>query len=351
MKPDDADGHVALSTLLSERGFARDAAASLEAALRAMPDHAEAHWRLSQVLLLLGEYEAAWPHAVWDAKVSFLPRAPSFPRPHWDGSDLRGKTILLHTTQGIGDTIQFIRYVPMVAGLGARVVLLCHQPKLLPLLKQTTGVERIITEAWEQPQYDVHCSLLALPRLFQTTAATIPRADAYIAADPNLTATWAERLASPGGAGKRVGVVWAGNPDHRNDRNRSMPLEALSPLGHLAGVMLHSLQKGPVAGQLAGSSLTSKIIDLGPQLNDLSDTAAVVANLDLIITVDTSVAHLAGAMGKPVWTLLPFVPDWRWMLDRPDTPWYPTMRLFRQRALGDWAGLVDEVVRALRAIM
>jgi hypothetical protein len=128
-----------------------------------------------------------------------------------------------------------------------------------------------------------------------------------------------------------------------------MPLEALSPLGHLAGVMLYSMQKGPAAGQLAGSSL--KIIDLGAQLNDLSDTAAVIANLDLIITVDTSVAHLAGAMGKPVWMLLPFVPDWRWMLDRPDTPWYPSMRLFRQRSLGDWAGLVDEVVRALRAIM
>ncbi|HSV14344.1 MAG TPA: glycosyltransferase family 9 protein, partial [Tepidisphaeraceae bacterium] len=243
---------------------------------------------------------------------------------------------------------QFIRYVPMVAERGARVVLLSHQPKLLPLLKQIPGVARIITEAWEQPQYDVQCSLLALPRLFKTTVATIPRGDAYLKADPALTATWADRLIALNKPGKRVGIVWAGNPDHRNDRNRSMPLEALLPLGEMVGITLYSLQKGPAAAQLAASpALGAKLIDIAPQLNDFADTAAAIVNLDLIISVDTSVAHVAGAMGKPVWLLLPLSPDWRWMLDRADSPWYPSMRLFRQRRLGDWAGVAADVAQAI----
>ncbi|MBI3710034.1 MAG: hypothetical protein HY246_20500, partial [Proteobacteria bacterium] len=251
----------------------------------------------------------------------------------------------LHAEQGLGDTIQFIRYVPLVAALGGRVVLQVS-PELKRLLQAFPGVERLVAPADELPRYDVHLSLLSLPRAFATELPTIPDDVPYVTAEPAAVRAWGQRLAAY--RGRRVGLVWAGRPEHRNDRNRSLQLQKLATLAAVPDVTFLSLQKGPAAAQLAGPPAGFSPVDLGQELGDFADTAAVIANLDLVISVDTSVAHLAGALGRPVWCLLPFAPDWRWLRGREDSPWYPTMRLFRQRRHGDWSDVAARVVEALR---
>jgi len=239
--------------------------------------------------------------------------------------------------------IQFCRYVPLVAARGGRVVVEC-QRELKRLVQGIAGTAEVAVQGEPLPAFDVYCPMGSLPQVFGTTLSTIPGTTPYIHADSQIAARWKARIED----GKfNVGLVWAGSPAHRNDRRRSMSLEMLSALSTLGGVQLYSLQKGPAAEQVEQLAGKIKVIGWTEELIDLADTAGLIANLDLVIAVDTSVAHLSGAMGKAVWTLLPAAPDWRWLLDRSDSPWYPSMRLFRQDRPGDWVGVIGRVKREL----
>jgi Flp pilus assembly protein TadD len=343
LEPGHAGVHNNLGKALRDKGLVDKAVAALCEAIRLKPDYAEAHHNLSLVLLLKGDFVQGWPEHEWRWRLKSVdPRRHEFVQPQWDGTDLNGRTILLHPEQGMGDTIQFVRYVPMVANRGGKVVLQC-QEQLLRLMQGLPGVEQLISIDLPPPPFDVHCPLMSLPLAFGTRMETIPAASRYLNIDGDLSRQWAARVANS--TGLKVGIVWAGRAGYANDRNRSLPLSLLGPLGKVAGLTFFSLQKGEAAKQASPRGM--ELIDHTAELNDFTDTAALIANLDLVIAVDTAVAHLAGAMGKPVWVLLAYAPDWRWLLHRHDSPWYPTMRLFRQRSLGDWAEVVERVALAL----
>jgi len=264
--------------------------------------------------------------------------------PWWDGSPLRGRTILLHNEQGFGDTIQMSRYIPQVAAQGARLLFMC-QPPLVELLRKLDGISQFVFPNQPIPPHDVHCPMLTLPGVMGTTHLTIPNRCPYLKADAERVRQWSSRM--PSDRRLKVGLVWAGQPSHANDHNRSVALAKLAPFGAVDNVWLCSLQKGKAAQQIYDRSNSLRMQNWEKDLRDFSDTAALIANLDLVICVDTAVAHLAGALGKPVWLMLPFVPDWRWMLGRSDSPWYPSMRLFRQASFGDWESLISQVREAL----
>jgi hypothetical protein len=265
----------------------------------------------------------------------------------WDGSDLHGRTILLWTEQGLGDSIQFVRYAPLVAARGGRVLL--HVPEsLAALLAACPGVGRVVTEDEPLPDFDCHAPLMSLPLLLGTTLESIPAAVPYLSADPARIERWRREL--DGVAGLKVGVAWQGNPAHKKDRQRSFPLTRFEPIARISGVRLFSLQKGFGAEQLEGG-VSFPITELGSRLLDLTDTAAVLANLDLLICPDTSPAHLAGALGVPVWVALPFACDWRWLADREDSPWYPTLRLYRQERQGDWDPVFERITSDLAQLV
>jgi hypothetical protein len=316
---------------------------AFEKAITLRADYALAHWNLGLILLSLGDFQRGWAEYEWRWRRPEYARHDHFKRPRWDGTQLGRRRILLHTEQGFGDVIQFIRFVPKVVERGGKVILACHS-ELRRLLSKIEGVQQWIDPGETLPEFDVHCPLMSLPKVFGTTVQTVPGQAPYLAAGAELAERWRERV--EGLPGRKVGLAWAGRPGHGNDRNRSIRLNQLEKLGIVAGVSFVSLQKGEAARQQT-PGLT--ITDWTADLNDFADTAALIANLDLVIAVDTAVAHLAGALGKPVWVLLPFVPDWRWMLDREDSPWYPTMRLFRQPAIGDWETPISRIVEALKS--
>ncbi|MGJ4939776.1 tetratricopeptide repeat protein [Bradyrhizobium sp. HKCCYLS1011] len=299
--------------------------------------------------LLLGNFEAGWSgrEVRWDLPNSY----PRFRPPMWQGQDsIREKTIVIAADEGLGDMIQFVRYVPMVVALGARIILAVQKP-LIPLLSNMPGISQCISvsEAANVAAVDFHCPIMSLPFAFRTTLATIPAPASYLpASDPDRIQAWEERLGTH--EKLRVGVVWSGNPNHLDDHNRSIPLRTFSRLfgGDAAFI---SLQKEPKPEDKAVLQEMSEILDLTSQLTDFADTAALITCLDLVITVDTSVAHLAGALGRPTWTLLSYTPDYRWLLDRDDSAWYPTMRLFRQRERRDWVEVVDQVRDALHELI
>jgi tetratricopeptide (TPR) repeat protein len=342
-KPDYADAYMNLGVVLQAQGRVGEALASFERALALRPAFVEAHWNRALALLVSGNFSVGWDEYEWRwRRNSVSPRI--FHQPRWDGSPLDGRTIFVYAEQGLGDTIQFVRYLPLVQAQGGYVIFQCQQGLGL-LLQGCAGIDELLEEEVENvppDRFDVHVPLLSLPRLFHTTLETIPRQIPYITVDPTLIHHWQQRLDHI--QGFRVGIVWAGNPAHPNDRNRSCPLNAFAPLAQVSGVTLCSLQKGAAAAQVAQAGLA--IENLGPT-RDFVETAAVIANLDLVISVDTAVAHLAGAMGRPVWLLLPFAPDWRWLLEREDTPWYPTMWLVRQPRPGDWAAVMQRVQETL----
>jgi len=342
LKGDYADAWRNLGAALNAKGLFDEAMVAFRSALQIKPDFADVHFNLGILLLLRSDFANGWPEYEWRWKLqSQLTSAPRGPG-QWDGSELHGQTILLYGEQGIGDTVQFVRYVPLVVQRGGRVIVEC-QPELTRLLERFAGVERIVVTGQPRPQFDQHCALLSLPRMFSTNIDSIPARIPYINADPRLVEDWKRRFGPKQAA--RVGLAWAGRATHRNDRNRSIGFWELGPLWSVQGVEFFSLQKGLATRQTP--PVGAKWIDWTDDLGDFAQTAASIENLDLVITVDTAVAHLAGAMGKPVWVLLPFVPDWRWMLDRQDSPWYPTMRLFRQSAIGDWAGVLRTVAEQL----
>ncbi len=274
--------------------------------------------------MLKGDFAAGLPHHEWRWRVGGLQIGERrFDQPAWRGEPLNGRRILLHAEQGAGDTLQFVRYVPLLTQRGGRVVIEV-QPELKRLAMSVQGVEEVIGHGERIPAFERHCPLLSLPLAFGTTVASIPGEVPYLTAPAPLRADWRARLAAS--SGPRIGLVWAGRPEHRRDRDRSIALSALAPLG-ATGATFFSLQKGPAAAQAKNPPPGMVLYDLGDALGDFADTAAAMSALDLVITVDTSTAHLAGATGTPVWLLLAHPADWRWFLDREDSPWYPDRTL------------------------
>ncbi len=323
-----------------------EAIASFERAIAIEPDFADAHFNKSLALLAIGDYPRGQADYEWRWKRSgAAPLRQNFGRPLWRGENsLQNKTILLHAEQGLGDTIQFARYARLLARAGANVVLETH-PELKPLLSRLEGCV-VIARGEARPAFDVHCPLGSLPMCLKTELASVPAEIPYLAADAERVARWRPRLEALGGP--RVALVWAGNSAHANDRNRSVPLALLRPLWGRDGAHVVGLQRDLREGDaeiLAGAP----VLALGSELADFDDTAAVLASCDLVITVDTSVAHLAGAMGRPLWVLLPFSADWRWTAASDRSPWYPSARLYRQPQPGDWESVVARVVEDLAA--
>jgi hypothetical protein len=276
---------------------------------------------------------------------------PSYPQPLWDGSPVEGQTILLHPEQGLGDIIQFLRYAPLVQERGATVLLGCPS-HLRGLLANCRGIDRLIPDG-PLPPFDVHAPLGSLPGIFGTTPATVPGTVPYLFADAELTAHWQQELNHF--SGFKIGIGWQGNPKYWGDALRSIPLIHFEPLARVKGVHFFSLQKGPGTDQLGAVANGFPVMDLGSKLDEASgafmDTAAIMKNLDLVITSDTAIAHLAGALGVPVWVALPLVPNWRWLLHREDSPWYPTMRLFRQTERGNWQQVFERMVGELEKMI
>ncbi len=328
---------------LVELGRDREAKASLDRALAIEPDQPEANLNRALFHLRDGEFREGWRRYEWrDDKGRALMQRPGIPV--WDGEDsLAGKTILLRAEQGFGDAIQFVRYAEMIAALGARVVLEVPAP-LVRLLSGAAGVIEVLATGTALPPADFQSRLLSLPKLFATELNTIPAKPRYLAADAASRAKWSDMLAEL--PHPRIGLAWAGRPTHKNDRNRSISLDDFSTLltADAAYVGLQPDVRAADKDQLAALPIRL----FGEALSDFAETAALIENLDLVISVDTSVAHLAGALGKPVWVLLPFDPDWRWLLNRDDSPWYPSARLFRQKTPGDWGGVFSDVRAALQ---
>jgi tetratricopeptide (TPR) repeat protein len=309
------------------------------------PNNSIAHLCLATAHLALGEYDVGWREYEWRwGTADLVPFRRDLRRPQWRGDEaLDGKTILLHAEQGYGDMLQFARYVPLVAERGADVVI--EAPRALTALLGTiAGKPRIIGRGDKLPAFDVHCPLLSLPLAFGTRVDTIPAAVPYVSVPADRLTKWTDRLADH--AGRKIGLAWSGRP---HPRDRSIPLAELKPLLSLPGTQFVSLQQELQLQDVDLIAAQSNLLHVGAEIEDFGDTAALIAALDLIITIDTSVAHLAGAMGKPVWILLLCGADFRWLVDRDDTPWYPTAKLFRQRAVGDWASVITRVADALRS--
>jgi hypothetical protein len=312
--------------------------------LELKPDYADAHLNRAVAWLLAGDWQRGWPEYQWRWRTKHLiPRR--FPQPAWAGEPLTGKAILLHAEQGLGDTIQFVRYASLVKQHDATVIMECPKP-LLALLEGCAGVDQLVGQGDDLPAFDVHAPLLSVPGILNTSLETIPARIPYLFARPLLLEQWRRTLI--GLDGFKIGITWQGSPKFRGDCFRSIPLRCFAPLARIPGVRLISLQKGAGAEQLAEVQGLFSVAELGSRLPDFIDTAAVMKNLDLVITSDTGPAHLAGALGVPVWVALSFAPDWRWLLDRSDSPWYPTMRLFRQTELGHWPAVFEEIAGALR---
>ncbi len=345
--PQHADAHNNLSNSLHRQGKLQEAAEHNEQALRINPVHGTALWDRSLLRLLQGDFLAAW--ADYEQRWALPNVAPRiFHRPLWDGSPLQGKTILLHTEQGLGDTIQFIRYVKIIKEMGGNIILGC-QPPLVSLMVRIPELSEVFPIGAARPPYDVHAPLLSLPGILGTTVATIPAPVPYVSADVDRLSLWRQELLQM--PGFKIGVAWQGNPKNQIDRYRSLSLTHFEPLATLPGTTLISLQVTHGLDQLADVSFP--IIDLGSRfdLSSLDDLAAAILNIDLLVTSDSAIAHLAGALGAPTFTALGLTPDWRWLLERDDCPWYPTMRLFRQRRLGDWAEVFERITAAIRDLL
>ena len=343
LNPSYAEAHNNLGLALELQGRIEEAQTCFDAALALKPDFAKARLNKALLELLSGDLPSGLLH--YESRWEITPPR-GFHQPQWRGEPLHGATILLHAEQGLGDTIQLLRYVPLVQIAGGTVVLEVRESQTR-LAAQIPGIATVISSGEPLPHFDWHCPLMSLPLAMGTTLKTIPAHVPYLSVPPEASRKasampWSE-------AGLRVGIAWAGSPTHLRDWFRSINLSTLRPLLDLPGTTFYSLQKGPAATELAATE--NQIIDLGPHIEDMADTAAMIQRLDLVIGVDTSVVHLAGALGKPVWALLPLAPDWRWLRDREDSPWYPTMRLFRQPKLNDWPSVIHSVRIALTKFM
>jgi tetratricopeptide (TPR) repeat protein len=345
LKPDYAEAYYNRGTAFLALARVDEALADFDRAIGFKPDYPTALWNRALCKLLAGRYQEGWSEYEWrlQAEPSSAKRR-DFQRPRWTGSrDIAGKTLLLHSEQGFGDTIMAARYVRRVIESGARVVIDAPAP-LASLLGQIDGA-RVITSGDALPPFDFHCPLMSLPLAFATTLATIPADVPYLSAPPAYAEKWAQRL--PRSGVPRIGIAWAGNPDFRHDRTRSVGLAGMLPLLSRTDVHYVGIQRELRAGDAELLRSNPQVKNLGDALETFADTAAVIASLDLIIAIDSAMVHLAGALGKPVWILLPYSPDWRWLLGRTDSPWYPTARLFRQARIDDWEGVVENATQEL----
>ena len=346
--PSQADAHSGLGVIFQTENEPAAAIASYRKAIAAQPDHIQAHVNLGINLLLTGEFAEGWTEFEWRLRTDGA-RREFGDEPRWAGEPMLGQVLLLRAEQGMGDTIQFCRYVTLAAARSGAEVVLEVQAPLRRLLADLPGVARAITIGEAVPRFDRWCPLASLPMVFGTTLATIPCAVPYLFVDPARVAAWRKRLSARGGV--VVGLVWAGNPAlglmDQVDRRRSIALAQLAPLAGVGGVSFVSLQKGAAAAQAAAPPAGMRLADWTEELADFADTAALTTALDLVISVDTAVAHLAGALARPVWLLNRFDPDWRWLLGRNDSPWYPTLRQFRQPGYGEWDGVVAALRDAL----
>jgi tetratricopeptide (TPR) repeat protein len=346
LKPDTLTVLNNLGAVYQSQGRFAESVTVLRRAIAVDPGYADGHWNLALSLLACGEYHEGWQEYEWRFKKSNPVPEKNYSQPRWDGSPLDGRTILLHCEQGFGDTIQFIRYASLAARQGGRVVVECQAPALKRLVADVAGVSAVVAAAEPLPPFDCHAPLLSLPLIFRTTFADIPAELPYLHADPGEVATWRARLGSS--AGLKVGLVWAGRRNLALNRKRTCNLDSFAPLAAVRNTIFYSLQVGDGAEQAAAPPAGMRLEDMTQHIRDFADTAALIANLDLVISIDTAVAHLAGAMGKPTWLLLPYAADWRWLQDHEDAPWYPGMRLFRQPMAGDWQEVMGSVATALQ---
>lgn len=347
--PDNAVLLAYLGQALAEVGQYQASLRAYERSLAISPDVPTIRVAYGIALLRLGDFLRGWEF--YDARegMNELSKftAPVV-TPRYTGGNLHGRTLLLLSEQGLGDTLMFARYAPLLAKRGAKVIIVAHQ-EIAELLRTVPGVWQVIPFGTSLPSFHTHARLLGLPKIFSTTLWTIPQQTPYLRAPQARVERWRARLANDGHGSnvRRVGLVWAGNSAHTRDVHRSMHLSDLAPLADVPNTVFYSLQKGSRQDEVNAPPPGMRLTDLTPEIKDFSDLAAAVQALDLLITVDTGPAHLAGALGKPVWTLIAFSPDWRWLLDRNDSPWYPTMRLFRQPKIKDWKSVVAEVRNAL----
>lgn len=350
LAPEEPHCHNNLGVTHYHRLEIAEAIQCAERAKALAPDFAGAHFGLAEALLISGDFARGWEEYEWRFKLANSPRLmPPSDRPQWDGRPLEGsERLLLIADQGYGDAIQFCRYIPWAAERAPNIALACAR-EVRPVVGQQPGITVAFDHWAKRPDFLAYCPLSGLPRLAGTRLDTIPAPVPYIHADPQKTVGWADRLSTllPKGY-RRIGIAWAGRPTHTNDRNRSTRLETLWPFAELPRTALVSLQKGPATAQIAEYWGRAPLISIGPELHDYSDTMAVIDCLDLVVCVDTSIGHLTAAMGKPAWIMLPFAPDWRWLMGRSDSPWYPTVRLFRQQTPRDWGPVVAAIVDDLR---
>ena len=349
-QPDYADALANIGRLYQDRNRPEAALYYYEKDLKLRPDDPDSHFNLAFIHLLTGNYEAGWREYEWRFKRTAAKRTypHSFKQPRWQGEPFPGKTLLIHGEQGYGDNFQFVRYIPRVKELGGRI-LLEVQPALVSLFEQLPDIDQILIYNPQQPPaafFDFYIPLLCLPRIFNTTPDSIPAPEPRLSAPEQLNEKWSFLLASPR---RKIGLVWGGN--RMPDPLRSCSAQEFFPLCESDGFDFYGLQTGPAAEEaVCLQSAPNFQQNLGPELNSFADTAAIIAQLDLVITIDTAVAHLAGAMGCPVWVLLPLAPDWRWFLERKDSPWYPSMRLFRQTEPGNWQQPINEIKLSLLQI-
>jgi protein O-GlcNAc transferase len=351
INPDSAESYCNLGNALKDQHRFEAAIENYKRAIQLKPDFAEAHFNLSIVLLLLANFSEGWREFEW--RLQMFDKKSGYPNryglPYWNGSPLKGKKIFVYDEQGLGDTLQFVRFIPQLKALGATVIFETRQ-SLTTLLLDFPWIDELVERSHcGEPaiKCDYCVSLLSLPGIFETTIDSIPARVPYLHALPQKAEYWRSKLSE---GDFSVGIVWAGSPGHRDDRNRSLRLEHFEPFAKIPGISLVGLQKGDARAQ--GERLAGRLFvkNLGEEFRDFTDTAGVIENLDLLISIDTSVAHLAGAMGKPVWVLLPFIPDWRWLLGRKDTPWYPTMQLFRQTNRENWDDVIARAAEKLRCL-
>jgi tetratricopeptide (TPR) repeat protein len=351
LNPDFAEARNSLGTVLMAEGLLDDAVAEYERAIALKPDYPDARWNLSLHQLLCGDYERGWAEYEWRWRCPKTTPLPAQSQPRWDGAPLAGRTILVHAEQGLGDTLHFVRYAPLLKALGGRVILQC-QGVLIPLLRRCSGIDEFVAWRAPSPACDVWSPLMSLPALFHTALSTIPAEIPYLFADPERVDRWRRELAPL--SGFRIGIAWQGSPRHAWDRHRSVPLSAFEPLARIPGVRLISLQKHHGAEQVRELKSVLPLMEFDDSLDRdgaFTDTAAIIQNLDLVVTADSAVAHLAGGLGAPVWLALHHIPDWRWLLGRSDNPWYPTARLFRQPAVGAWGPVFRQIADELPALV
>ena len=350
LRPDYAQAYNTKACALQMLGRHLEAVDVYRKALQIRPDYADAHVNLAMALLLLGKFEQGWTHYRRRTNTANIYCPDNIETSRWDGSQFEGKKLLIWCEQGIGDAINFVRYLPRVKAKGGTVTLSAKK-SLLRLFSQLEGVDELVQATKETiptGRFDLHVPLLDLPQIFNTNVETIDDCVPYLSADSKEAQSWRTKLNA---TEFKVGIVWAGSSTHKNDRNRSCSLEQFLGLTQIPSIRLYALQKGSAANQLRELTDNTLITNIADQLDDFADTAAAIENLDLVISVDTAVLHLSGAMGKPVWALLPFVPDFRWMLNRTDTPWYPTMKLFRQNKLGRWDDVFARVTSQLKKLV